>query len=256
MAEDHLLAVRENRFDHLRLAAQVHVRLEVFNAAGAAHHVEVLRDADRVRRDVEGAVAALDAAVERQRGAEFRRLALRVEVDAQLHVVGDVLAAVAVVDVPADLRSGQHQLAGVGAQHFALLVDGPFHEQAGARIGVRVAEQRLRFLVVLHQVGERVVSDLAALDRRGAHLNGAHPAGLGEAGVDDGLVPRVHRAALLRVLRRADDQIRFLAEFLGVVPAIGVDAAPVDRLRHVRGVALRRTIGGPRDDGVDFLLRQ
>ena len=82
-----------------------------------------------------------------------------------------------------------------------LLVDGPFHEETGAAVGVR-AQQGLRLLFVLHQEGEGVMRDLAALQRAGTHLDGAHPTRLGQTGLDDRLVPRVHRDGLLGVLRR------------------------------------------------------
>ena len=62
----------------------------------------------------------------------LRLLSLRVEVDAHLDLLGDVLAAVRVVDVPGDLGARQHQLAGVRPHDFALLADGPFHEGAAA----------------------------------------------------------------------------------------------------------------------------
>ena len=115
IAQHLLLAVGQDGFDHHRLAAQVHVRLEVLDPAGLAHDVEVLADVDGVRGDVEVAVAAGDAAVEREHRAVLGLLTLRVEVDAELHFVGDVFAGGAVVDVPADFRSGKHELAGVRA---------------------------------------------------------------------------------------------------------------------------------------------
>ena len=91
---------------------------------------------DGVWRNVDA--AGVGRAHQMQHLAELRLLALRIEVDAELHVVGDVLTAVRVVDVPHDLRAGLHQLAGVRAHHLALLADGPFHERAGLNVAVRV----------------------------------------------------------------------------------------------------------------------
>ena len=59
-----------------------------------------------------------------------------------------------------------------------------------------------------------MVRDPAALHRRRPDLDRAHPARLGQAGLDDGLVPLVERLRRHRVQRRLDDEIRRPAELL------------------------------------------
>ena len=183
-------AVGKDRLDRHRLAAQVHVRLEALDAAVLAHHEVALGGLDRVGRDVDA--AGVGGAHQVEHLTELRLLALRVEVDAQLDLVGDVLAAVRVVDVPHHLRARQHQLAAARPHHLALLADGPFHEGARQRVAVgieRIGGQVIGLLLL--QAGDGVVGDLAALHRGGAHLDGPHPARLGEPGGHDRLPPRV-----------------------------------------------------------------
>src|SRR4029453_6174909 len=124
-----------------------------------------------------------------------RLLAFRVEVDAELDVVGDLLAGRGVVNVPDELRTGEQQLAGVGAHDLALLADRPFHEEPGAggdaAVVVVVRSGRVVDRIVLRQPGQRVVDDLATLVRGGTNLDRPHPARLGDAGRRRALVPGV-----------------------------------------------------------------
>src|SRR5262245_30969425 len=116
----------------------MHMRLEVLDAARLLHHVEALGDPRRVRADVDVAVAASDSAEGGEDLAVLRLLSFRIKVDAELDEVSDLLAHGGVVDVPEDLRSGQHQLAAVRKRKLTLLSDGPFHEQSRADVaGVR-----------------------------------------------------------------------------------------------------------------------
>ncbi len=187
----------------------MHVRLEALDAAVLTQHEVAFGGLDGVRRQVDA--AGVGGAHQVQHLAVLRLLALRVEVDAELDRVGDVFAAVRVVDVPHDLRAGQHQLAAVRTHHLALLADGPFHERAGQRVAVGV--ERIRRQVVgfdLLQARDRVVRDLAALHRAGTDLDGAHPARLGEPGRHDRLPPRVVGAGLLRPAVERDDQVRLV----------------------------------------------
>ena len=111
-AQHFLAAVGIDRLHRHRLAAHVHVRLEILHARRRLDDVEVLRHRHFARRDVELRAAA---DVEHPKhGAVLRHRALRIEVDAELDlVVLDLLADREHVDLPADLRAGQHQLAGV-----------------------------------------------------------------------------------------------------------------------------------------------
>ena len=68
-----------------------------------------------------------------------------------------------------------------------------------------------------------------------------------------GLVPRVHRVALLGVGRRLEDQVGLAVHLLEVPDVV---ARPLDRLRHVLHVALGRAGRHPLDDGVDLGVAQ
>ena len=114
---------------------------------------------------------------------------------------GDVFAAVRVVDVPGHLRPRHHQHAGAGTHELGVLADRPLAEAARGHLGRRCVG------VELQQVGVGVMGDLAALDRARPHLDGAHPARLGEPGLDDRLPPGVVGARLLRPRHRADDEV-------------------------------------------------
>ena len=221
------------------------MRLEALDARVVAQHGEAFDERQRVRTDVHGAERGRD---ERQRRAVLRLLALGVEVDAHLDLAGDLFTGLRVVDVPAEARSGQQQLAGVLAHHLALLADGPFHER---RREAEAARRRAR--LGLLEIRDGVMRDLAALDRGGADLNGAHPARLGDARSRVALVPRVLRHGRHGELFRLDDQVGFLlAEHRGEVPALSI--RPHFRRGHVLRVALRRAGVDPLHDRLDLLV--
>src|SRR6185436_19649521 len=118
---------------------------------------------------------AARAAHQVQHLAELRLLTFRIEVDAELDGVGDVFAALRIMDIPHDLPAGQHQLAAVRTHDLALLADGPFHERAGLRLAVRVIRVlRERIGFTLLQARDRVMRDAAALDRARTNFEGAH----------------------------------------------------------------------------------
>ena len=200
--------------------------------------------ATRVRADVQRAERGRH---ERQRVAVLRLLPLRVEVDAHLHLAGDLFTGLGVVNVPVELGTGQQQLAGVRAHHLALLADRPFHERRGQTR--RRRDARLGLL----EVRNRVMRDLAALQRLGPDLDRAHPARLGDARRRDALVPDVLRHRRHGEVVRLDDQVRlFLAERRREVPALIV--GPLLWRRHVLRVALRRAGVDPADDRVDLIV--
>jgi hypothetical protein len=250
----HLRAAgRQNRFHHHRLAAQMHVRLEALDAPRLLHDEEALSALDRVRRNVDAA-----GAHEVQDLTELWLLAFRVEVDPELDVVGDLLAGRGVVNVPDELRTGQQQLAGVGAHDLALLADRPFHEESGtggdAAVVVVVRGRRVVDRIVLRQPGERVVDDFATLVGGGTNFDGAHPARFGDAGRRRALVPGVLRVRGQGERRRLDDEIGWTAEQLGEVPDRGV--GPLDRRRHVLRIAHRRATVHPLGDRLDLAIGQ
>ena len=121
--------------------------------------------------------------------AVLRLLPLRVEVEAHLHLAGDLFARLRIVNVPAELRAGQQQLAGVRTHQFALLADGPFHEERTETAGWRRRTCGAGFLLL--EIRDRVMGDATAFDRRRPNLNGAHPARLGQAGLRDAMIPGV-----------------------------------------------------------------
>ena len=215
----HLLrAVGQNRLHAHALAAEVQVRLEVLDAPVLPHHVEVLGDDDRVRRDLEIAVAALDAAETGQHLPVLWLLPLRVEVEAELHGVGDRFADRVIVDVPDDARTGLDQLAAVRPHDLALLADRPFHQQPGTDVGCGAERQRIGLL--LQKTRERVMGDLAAGDRRRPDLDAANPAIFGEASRNLRLPPVILRKRRHGVRRRLDDQVGRAAEQLAEVPHV------------------------------------
>ena len=64
----------------------------------------------------------------RQSLAVLRLLTLGIEIDAELHVIGDLFTHSMVMHLENNLGSGQHELSAVRAHDLALLSDGPFHE--------------------------------------------------------------------------------------------------------------------------------
>src|SRR5215472_17661837 len=147
------------------------MRLEVAENGGFFQHMEALADADGVRLDIETAAGAGSGALEASEiGAILRLLIARIEPNAELNVIGDLLADSMVVNVPPHSRTGQNQLAGLRPVDVIVLADGPFHQHATlVRSGV-VAGVALGVWIVLDQVRQRVVRDLAALRRTRPHL--------------------------------------------------------------------------------------
>src|SRR5439155_22412750 len=97
----------------------------------------------------------------------LRDVILRIEIDSELHRVGDFLADRMQVHLELNRRSGQHQLSGVWSHQLALFADRPFHEQTGSWILAVVASacaDDLRALG-LPEPRKRVMRDAAALER-------------------------------------------------------------------------------------------
>ena len=182
----------------------------------------------------------------------LRLLPLRVEVEPQLHRVGDLLTCRRVVDVPHDARPGLDQLAAVLAHDLALLADRPLHEQAGAE--TRGEGKRLLVVLFLPQVRQRVVRDAAARHGRGTHLDGADPAVLGQPGRHGRLPPVVLCERRHGVGCREQDQVRWSTKLVGEVPNIVVGEHR--RWRHVRRIPPRRARVDPPNDGVDLRTGQ
>ena len=126
----------------------------------------------------------------------------------ELDAVADFLADRVIVDVPGNLRPGQHQAAGIGPHLVGILADGPFHEQPVADdVGI-VGEELARQVFVLLQARQGVMRDLASPRRRRSDLDGAHPARLGQAGRNDRLPPGVLRNGGHRIGRGRDHEVR------------------------------------------------
>src|SRR5262249_39102438 len=116
------------------------------------------------------------------------------------------------------------------------------------------AEVRAAGLFLL-EIRDRVMRDLASLDRRRTDLDGADPARLRDAGRRHTLVPRVLGDGGHRERARLDDHARlFLAELLRGVPALIL--GPGARGGHVLRIALRRAGIDPFEDGVDLRVAQ
>jgi hypothetical protein len=84
-----------------------------------------------------------------------------------------------------ELGAGQEQLAGVRAHQFALLADCPLHERRGQIWRSHDARPGL------FEVGNRVMHNLATLQRLGPNLNRSNPTRLGDARRRDAFVPNI-----------------------------------------------------------------
>ena len=256
VAQELTAAVWQNRLQRHRRAPQMHVRLEALDPGAALQREETLGHGEAVGRDVH-----LAGAHQMQHLTMRGRLVPRIEVDTELDVVGDLLTRRRVVDVPLDLGPRHHQLAAVRTHDLALLADRPLHEGAGAPGPVHSADvvglvglpEQLVGLV-LNESGDRVVDDPATRDRRRPGLDGARPALLGQPGRHPRLPPGVARLGRHRVRGRLDDQVGRTVELLREVP-LGL-VRPVNRRRHVLGVAPWRTAVDPADDRVDLCVGQ
>src|SRR5215831_15281125 len=96
--EDLSRAIRQDRLHRHRLAAQVHMRLKVFDTSRLAHQMKVLADECGVRGDVNVRTTPGDAAEQTQSLAVFRLLSLWIKVNRQFDIVRDLLADGVIVD--------------------------------------------------------------------------------------------------------------------------------------------------------------
>src|SRR5262245_61127889 len=97
------------------------------------------------------------------------------------------------------------------------------------------------------------MDDFAPLDAAGPYFNRAHPAGLGDPGLDDALDPRVALAGLHRPGPIADDKVRrLLAEPRRVVPSL--IRRPDLWRRHVLGVAPQCALIDPGQNRRDLIV--
>ena len=136
---------------------------------------------------------AIDAGEADQVAALLRLLALRVEPDADFRAAGDFLADRVDVLVPRDLLARHEQLAGARTEQVVALADRPLHQLRAAVdqiVGTAAAIGTVRGagvdgvgIVVQHEVGDRVVDDLARLQVGRTNLDHLHPARLGERDV-------------------------------------------------------------------------
>ena len=196
-----------------------------------------------------------------QVAALLRLLALRVEPEGDLRAAGDVLADGVQVLIPRDLLAGHDQLAGVGPEEVVALADGPLHQlrtavdQVLARERARRTVGRARVhgigVVVEHQVRDRVVEDLAALQVRGTNLDHLHPAGLGDRDVAHRPEPDVLVHGGHRVIGRLDHQVGLAETVHHALPHV-LGEQLLGRGQVAR-VALGRAGVHPADDGLDLL---
>ena len=257
LAQDFLAAVRVDGGHRHGLAAHVHVGLVVLKPGGPPERVEVLRDGDLARSDVEPVAGSVEHP---QAGAVLGNLALRIEPESQLHMaVPDLPADRVEMHLPPNPRPGQHELAGAFGEDLADLADGPLHEQPGAAHGPAAGGQRgglgrhLVGILVLDQVGKGVVRDPDAVRKRGPDLDGLHPALLGKSGLGRGTEPLVLGLGGQRVRLGADDQVGF-PEALGELPHARI--RELRRGRQVRLVAKGHVAVEPGDEGVHLLVGQ
>ena len=249
--EQFLAAIGIDRLDRHRLAAHVHVRLEVLQAGGRLHHMEVLRHAHLSRRNVELLVDRLEQV---QNRAVLRHIAFRVEIHTELdHVVHHLFADRVHVDLPADPGARQHQFARVLREDLADLADRPFHEQevAHPRVSRRARQARYPTLLPLKEESEGVVYDPPSIRIGGLHLDRTHPTRLREPRLDGRPEPLVLRHGRQRVGLGLDDQVR-LTETIRELPAVRI--RELHRRWLVRRVAVHSALIHPGDDRLDLLV--
>ena len=173
----------------------------------------------------------------------LRRVALRIEHDAELRAVGLLGADRVIVEVELDFRSGLQQASRSLGEEIAVLADGELVQEV-AGVAVAVVAVAVARRVGVDGVGQQVMDDggvaRLALDRLDVAI-------FGEAGLDVVAAPPVGRFGGHDVLRRGDDQIG-----LPDVPAIGV--VELARLGHVGHVAERRARVDPFHDLCDFVF--
>ncbi len=105
----------------------------------------------------------------------------------------------------------------------------------------------------LHQVADGVMRDPAALGGSWPHLDGAHPARLGQRNIGHRAPPLILAHCRHRVGLRLQDQVG-LPIRLGELP--GAFIGPRLGRRHVLGVAERRAFIDPANDGRDLIVAQ
>ncbi len=132
VADDLALAVRQDRLDLHRLAAQVEVGLEVGDDRVVPQHREALGAGDRVRRDIQP-LRVIDAAEGDEIAPVLRLFTFRVEPETEFRAAGDLFANRVDVLIPRDLLAGKDQLAGAGPIEVVALADRPLQDRCSAR---------------------------------------------------------------------------------------------------------------------------
>ena len=217
--------------------------------------MEALSDPRRVRTDVDVAVAARDGA-EGGEDLAVLVLAFRVEVDAELDVVGDLFAGGRVVDVPQDLGSGSISFPLFGRASSPCFPTAHSHEESrtdlsGVCTGCGADAWLTRSRLVLYQSRDGVMRYATALDRPRPDLDGANPARLGQSRLDSRLVPRILRDSRHGERRRSHDEIGW-PKPIGESPHVLV--GKFLRRRHVPWIAFRCAGIHPSRDQVDLLV--
>src|SRR5689334_17290041 len=115
----------------------MHVRLKIFNSASLAKRRRALADERRVRRNIDVAAPTGNGVEESERLAIFRLLPFWIKINSKLDLIGDLFTYGMVVNFENDLRSGHHQLSGIGTHDLALLTDRPFHEETACACNTR-----------------------------------------------------------------------------------------------------------------------
>ena len=244
-------AVRMDRLHRHRRSADVHVRLVVLDPRRERQRRVGVVDRLLPRRKVER-LHRLPRPEHLRVDAVLRREPCRVEPEPDLGPVGDLLADRVVMDVVADPGARLQQLPGVLPEHVAVLPDGELGEERAPTREVDGRREVVR-LLLLDDPRKGVVDDPPAPNRR-PDLDAAHPPVLGQAGLDERLVPLVLPCGRLRPGRRDDDQIGVAAHPPGEAPDVA--ARPGGRRRQVGRVAARGAGVDPGDDGGDLRVGQ
>jgi hypothetical protein len=174
----------------------------------------------------------------------FRRVALRVEVQRDLALIGFRFADRVIVHVEADPGARLHEPAGAFGEDVGVLADGVLDEKLLAAGTAVPSRQRHVVVVVLHERADQMVCHLLVADAR-LGFDCSEPAIFRETGIDEIVAPPVRALCRHLVPHGGDDEV-WRAEAPGVV------VLELHGRRHVGRVALRRARIHPFHDRRDL----
>ncbi len=113
-------AIGQNRFYRHRPAPQMHMRLEILDSPCPFHYLDSLMYGLRIWRDVQAPGASVKGMKKTEDLPILRYFTLWIKINREFYGGRDLLTHGMMVDVPYDLRAGEHQLAAVRTHQFTL----------------------------------------------------------------------------------------------------------------------------------------